>query len=344
MKDVSLRLARGAVRCDGLLAYLGVADRGKLRLPDATGVPDWGWFTILAAIASVMFWLVEARFTSVTSAGQKKNSDDDHHRPNCLLAPPLFWRLRLSVRARAVCAAWTCAVTQSMPPAIASALAFSHVACRTHCLWTTIGADAAVLFVTRGLTNSAFLLGSRRAAVAFAVAAPFRSILGEQGEGCTAYHQSRDDQSGESFVFHDCSFVWLFFVSTVGRIHCVLFNRTDHSWLNATPMRALQFFNLGMGQDEGIESSNDQRGWRGWWRTTRRRAGIEVARPGLRQDSALKHPRIEIETVAFRHAHGFHSSLSATLSGCRRSEIRPDQAGIRRNYGLRQPNRRRWHA
>lgn len=39
-----------------------VAALGKLRLPDITGVPDWGWFAILAAIAGVVFWLIETRF------------------------------------------------------------------------------------------------------------------------------------------------------------------------------------------------------------------------------------------------------------------------------------------
>ena len=141
-----------------------------------------------------------------------------------------------------------------MPPAVASALA--HASCRTICLWATIRADAAVLFETRGLTGGAFLLGLRRAAVAFAVAAPARSILREQREGCAAHHQSRDDQSGECFVFHICSFVLLFFVSTVGRIHCALFKRTDHLWLNTTPMRGLQFFNVPKAGDAGVKESN----------------------------------------------------------------------------------------
>jgi uncharacterized membrane protein YedE/YeeE len=38
-----------------------VAAVGKLRLPDVTGVPDWGWFLILGAIAVVVFWLIETR-------------------------------------------------------------------------------------------------------------------------------------------------------------------------------------------------------------------------------------------------------------------------------------------
>ena len=39
-----------------------VAALGKVRLPDITGVPDWGWFILLSAIAAVMFWLLETRF------------------------------------------------------------------------------------------------------------------------------------------------------------------------------------------------------------------------------------------------------------------------------------------
>ncbi len=38
-----------------------VAALGKVRLPDITGVPDWAWFLILAAIAGVVFWLLETR-------------------------------------------------------------------------------------------------------------------------------------------------------------------------------------------------------------------------------------------------------------------------------------------
>lgn len=39
-----------------------VASLGKVRLPDLTGVPDWGWFGILAVIAGVIFWQLETRF------------------------------------------------------------------------------------------------------------------------------------------------------------------------------------------------------------------------------------------------------------------------------------------
>ena len=38
-----------------------VAALGKVRLPDVTGVPDWGWFAILSATAAVVFWLIETR-------------------------------------------------------------------------------------------------------------------------------------------------------------------------------------------------------------------------------------------------------------------------------------------
>jgi uncharacterized membrane protein YedE/YeeE len=34
---------------------------GKVRLPEVTGVPDWGWFVILSVIAGVVFWWVETR-------------------------------------------------------------------------------------------------------------------------------------------------------------------------------------------------------------------------------------------------------------------------------------------
>jgi len=38
---------------------LSVADLGKKRLPDLTHVPDWAWFLILAAVAAVIFYLIE---------------------------------------------------------------------------------------------------------------------------------------------------------------------------------------------------------------------------------------------------------------------------------------------
>ena len=47
-----------------------VATMGKVRLPDITGVPDWGWFVILAAIAGVVFWRIESRFK--TTGGDRQ--------------------------------------------------------------------------------------------------------------------------------------------------------------------------------------------------------------------------------------------------------------------------------
>jgi hypothetical protein len=38
---------------------LPVGSLGKVRLPDATGVPDWAWFAALAVIGVVGFWLLE---------------------------------------------------------------------------------------------------------------------------------------------------------------------------------------------------------------------------------------------------------------------------------------------
>ena len=46
-----------------------VAALGKVRLPELTGVPDWGWFVILSAIAGIVFWLVETRFKPAVEAG-----------------------------------------------------------------------------------------------------------------------------------------------------------------------------------------------------------------------------------------------------------------------------------
>jgi hypothetical protein len=39
-----------------------VAALGKVRLPDLTGMPDWGWFVLLIGIAGVVFRLLETRF------------------------------------------------------------------------------------------------------------------------------------------------------------------------------------------------------------------------------------------------------------------------------------------
>ena len=38
-----------------------VAALGKVRLPDITGIPEVGWFTILLAIAGGVFWLLEQK-------------------------------------------------------------------------------------------------------------------------------------------------------------------------------------------------------------------------------------------------------------------------------------------
>ena len=40
---------------------LSVASLGKIRLPDLTGVPDWGWFTVLTVIGATAFWLLERK-------------------------------------------------------------------------------------------------------------------------------------------------------------------------------------------------------------------------------------------------------------------------------------------
>jgi len=42
-----------------------VAALGKVRLPEVTGVSDWGWFGILVALAAVVFWLVETKTKAV---------------------------------------------------------------------------------------------------------------------------------------------------------------------------------------------------------------------------------------------------------------------------------------
>ena len=50
-----------------------VAALGKVRLPELTGVPDWGWFVILSAIGGIVFWLLETRFKPATSAADSPN-------------------------------------------------------------------------------------------------------------------------------------------------------------------------------------------------------------------------------------------------------------------------------
>lgn len=47
-----------------------VAVLGKVRLPEVTGIPDWGWFGILAGVAGVVFWWIETRF-----AGSKAGAE-----------------------------------------------------------------------------------------------------------------------------------------------------------------------------------------------------------------------------------------------------------------------------
>lgn len=41
---------------------------GKIRLPEITGIPDWGWFGILAVIAAVVFFITERVSPSRNSA------------------------------------------------------------------------------------------------------------------------------------------------------------------------------------------------------------------------------------------------------------------------------------
>ena len=53
-----------------------IASLGKVRLPDITGVPDWGWFMILSAIAGVVFWLVETKFKPAADASFPTVGDD----------------------------------------------------------------------------------------------------------------------------------------------------------------------------------------------------------------------------------------------------------------------------
>ena len=38
-----------------------VAALGKVRLPEVTGIPDWGWFVLLCGIAAGVFWWIETR-------------------------------------------------------------------------------------------------------------------------------------------------------------------------------------------------------------------------------------------------------------------------------------------
>jgi len=38
-----------------------VATLGKVRLPDLSGIPDWGWFAILIILAGIVFWFLERK-------------------------------------------------------------------------------------------------------------------------------------------------------------------------------------------------------------------------------------------------------------------------------------------
>jgi len=38
-----------------------VATLGKVRLPDISGIPDWGWFAILIILAGIVFWFLERK-------------------------------------------------------------------------------------------------------------------------------------------------------------------------------------------------------------------------------------------------------------------------------------------
>ena len=40
---------------------LPVGNFGTKRLPDITGISDWGWFAILIVVAGVVFWLIECK-------------------------------------------------------------------------------------------------------------------------------------------------------------------------------------------------------------------------------------------------------------------------------------------
>ena len=50
-----------------------VAALGKLRLPEVTGIPDWGWFGILAGVAAVVFWWIETRVQPGGAASESAN-------------------------------------------------------------------------------------------------------------------------------------------------------------------------------------------------------------------------------------------------------------------------------
>jgi hypothetical protein len=49
-----------------------VAAFGKVRLPEVTGIPDWGWFAILIALAAVVFWILETRLRPAPLAAEER--------------------------------------------------------------------------------------------------------------------------------------------------------------------------------------------------------------------------------------------------------------------------------
>ena len=93
------------------------------------------------------------------------------------------------VRARAVSAPWAGAVAQTVTTAVAIPFALTVFTCRAIRPGTAVGADTIVLFKTGRLAGSAFFLGLRRTAVAFALSlAISRSVLRQDREGCAAHH------------------------------------------------------------------------------------------------------------------------------------------------------------
>jgi len=50
-----------------------VAALGKVRLPELTGIPDWGWFLFLGLVAGLVFWLLETRFRPPQPAPPPQN-------------------------------------------------------------------------------------------------------------------------------------------------------------------------------------------------------------------------------------------------------------------------------
>jgi hypothetical protein len=50
-----------------------VAALGKVRLPELTGIPDWGWFLFLGLVAGLVFWRLETRFRPPQPAPPPQN-------------------------------------------------------------------------------------------------------------------------------------------------------------------------------------------------------------------------------------------------------------------------------